>query len=406
MTIGTGDGHTNPETPGAVAVDADGDYVVVWTALNTAAGLDQTYLRRYYATGVPKAALVGVTGDDPRFAHDVQSNASVAMDADGDFVVTWTNYRDEDGVASNGREQVDVYARRYDSDGTAVGDAFRVNTFTAKDQKWSSVAMDTDGDFVITWSSYGQENNGKTGYGYGVYARRYDSFGQAYGCEFQVNTTISGNQKFPSVAMDAVGSFVIVWQSDRNGVGDDIVGRAFNADGSPAISPLAGEFVVNDTITGDQRFPDVSMNLSGETYVVTWSSSQHTDDQSGYGVYTKTFNRITATEQSVRYEYDGVTVDIPDLQTVDVPIVVDQGFLIRDLNVRLNITHADPSDLIVTLDQPRRHAGAVVHQRSDRGRRERFDQQRPQRRQLQQQLVRRRGRPGDRRLGERRAAAV
>ena len=58
---GAGDGHTNPETPGAVAVDADGDYVVVWTALNTAAGLDQAYLRRYYATGVPKAALVGVT---------------------------------------------------------------------------------------------------------------------------------------------------------------------------------------------------------------------------------------------------------------------------------------------------------------------------------------------------------
>ena len=166
--------------------------------------------------------------------------------------------------------------------------------------------MDTDGDFVITWSSYGQENNGKAGYGYGVYARRYDSFGQAYGSEFQVNTTTSGNQQFPSVAMDAVGAFVIVWQSDRNGVGDDIVGRAFNADGSPAISPLAGEFVVNDTITGDQRFPDVAMNLSGETYVVTWSSSQHTDDQSGYGVYTKTFNRLTATEQSVRYEYDDV----------------------------------------------------------------------------------------------------
>ena len=345
----TSNGHTDAESPGAVAVDADGDYVLAWTAstvtTNHPEGIDRVYVRRFDVGGVAKAASVGVTADNSAFANDTQSNATVAIDADGDFIVTWTNTR-----VVNGAEQVDIYARRFKSDGTAAGGAFRVNTFTDNAQRWSSVAMDTDGDFVITWSSLNQES---TGSGYGIFARRYDSAGAAYGAEFQVNTTTAGDQQFPSIAMDAKGAFVIAWQSYRGAAnGYDIVAREFNADGSPVVSPLGGEFIVNDTLTGDQQYPDVATSLSGETYVITWSSTQRTDDQNGYAVYTKTFNRLTAVEQNIHVDYDGPTMDVADGATVDVPLVVDSGFLIKDLNIRLNITHSDPSDLIVTLISP------------------------------------------------------
>jgi len=471
-------GHTHPETLGAVAMDADGDYVVAWTAYDSVRKLDRAYIRLYNASGDPKGPQVEVTSAAafPAFANDQQRYVTTAMDADGDFVVTWTNYRDTDGNVANGYEEVDVYARRYSAVGKAgvdellalrlsgisstnggvegsirlswngretgdialsiasstadvslaaaavesalkaiganvtvkaaaaasttvsgtfvvtfsiefqgtqaeldqppvtfvqqtwtkgtpqvealnvrdgnPGAPIRVNNYTYKDQKWSDVAMDVDGDFVVTWSSFGQEDGGQGRTGYGVYARRYDRFGYAYGPEFQVNTTVAGDQQFSSVAMGAEGEFVITWQSSQNGVGDDIIARVFNADGSSITSPLTGEFTVNDTLAGNQRYPDIAMDLAGKSYVITWSSSQQTDDPSGYGVYAKRFDRLTLEEMFVRYAYQGDPVDFGEGETIEVPIVVDQDFRIADLNVRLNISHEDPSDLFVWLVSP------------------------------------------------------
>ena len=348
--------YTDAESADAVAVDSDGDYVVAWTVFDAAKGRDRIYFRLFDAEGNAKALPQEVTPDSEAlgFELDQQRFAGVAIDADGDFIVTWSNSRDADGIQSTDVfEDADVYARRYDAVGNAVSDPFRVNTTTTNDQKWSSVAMDTDGDFVVTWTSKGQENNGQIGFGYGIYARRYDRFGYALGREFQVNTTTAGDQQLPSVAMDTNGRFVIVWQSDQDGIGEDIVYRAYNADGSPVISPLAGEYLVNGTPEGNQILPDVAVNLSGDTCVFTWSSSQETGDPDDYGVYTKAFNPfLSAQELRLRYSYGGDVIDFDHGETIDVPIEVDQQFLIDDLNVQLWINHEDPSDLFVSLISP------------------------------------------------------
>jgi hypothetical protein len=55
---------------------------------------------------------------------------------------------------------------------TPVGPEFRVNTYTANDQARPGVAMDADGDFVVTWDSLGQDGSGS-----GVYAQPYKSDG-------------------------------------------------------------------------------------------------------------------------------------------------------------------------------------------------------------------------------------
>ena len=44
-----------------------------------------------------------------------------------------------------------LYAQRFNAAGAKVGSEFRVNTTTAGDQKNSAVAMDAAGDFVISW---------------------------------------------------------------------------------------------------------------------------------------------------------------------------------------------------------------------------------------------------------------
>lgn len=313
------DGRTFAESPGAVAVDADGRYVVVWTAFDTLAQRERLYFRLFDADGTP-ADLPRIGGTDvvrdaapvmevtplavgSPFNGDDQRYGSVAADADGDFVITWTNFRDADGNPANGREEADIYARRFNALGGILGvdasgnivldpagasEPFRVNTFTQNAQKWSSVAMDVDGDFVIVWSSYGQENAQQLGSGYGVYARRYNSFGQPQGPEFLVNVTLAGNQVYPSVAMDAQGRFVVTW-TGQTGTTDDIYARAFNADGSPLGGRDTGEILVNSTTAGNQRYSDVAMDLAGDNFVVTWSSANQ--DGSGYGIYARRYTR-------------------------------------------------------------------------------------------------------------------
>ena len=58
------------------------------------------------------------------------------------------------------------------------------------------------------------------------------------GEEFQVNTYITNNQRYPSVALDGDGDFVVVWVSDGSGGTDSssssIQGQRYSADGTRA----------------------------------------------------------------------------------------------------------------------------------------------------------------------------
>ena len=51
-----------------------------------------------------------------------------------------------------------------------VGAEFQVNTYTIGNKYGPSTTALSDGGFVITWQSLGQDGDG-----YGVYAQRYDA---------------------------------------------------------------------------------------------------------------------------------------------------------------------------------------------------------------------------------------
>ena len=90
------------------------------------------------------------------------------------------------------------------------GPEFQVNTYTTGGQAGSTVAVDPAGNFVVVWRSFGQD-----GSDYGIFAQRYDSKGSPLGEEFLVNTYTTLRQWRPSVAVDAAGDFVVV--CDTNG---------------------------------------------------------------------------------------------------------------------------------------------------------------------------------------------
>ncbi|HEY1066947.1 MAG TPA: hypothetical protein VGE52_12580, partial [Pirellulales bacterium] len=233
--------QTFNESPGAVASDSNGNYVVVWASdLQDGSGFG-VYGQRFNSSGVAQGAEFRVNSS----TIGDQKWATVAMDSSGDFVVTWTSAGQDGGGYG-------VFAQRYNAAGVALGGEFQVNTTVASDQKWSTVAMDSTGNFVITWTAVGQD-----GFGQGVYAAQFTAAGVAVGGEFRVNTVTVGNQQRSAVAMDADGDYAIVWQSygqDASSYG--IFGQRY----SKSNVPVGAEFQVNTTTTSQQIGPSIAMD--------------------------------------------------------------------------------------------------------------------------------------------------
>lgn len=181
-----------------------------------------------------------------------QTLPSAAMDADGDFVVTWES-RNQDGLG------LGVYGQRYNAAGVPQGGEFRVNTTTFDDQARPSVAINADGDFVVTWQSESLD-----GSGYGIYAQRYNALGVPQGDEFQVNTTVTNDQIHPSVDVTPGGDFIVTWSSQlQDSSGWGVYGQRFDSAGN-----MKGtEFRVNSTTTSDQNESSVAILADGDFLV-------------------------------------------------------------------------------------------------------------------------------------------
>ncbi len=141
------------------------------------------------------------------------------------------------------------------------GGEFPVNTYTSNKQENAAIAMDSNSDFVVVWSSYLQDGNSN-----GIFGKRFDANCSRLGSEFPINTTTIGNQKAPAVAMDSAGNFVVVWHGP--GVSEeDIFARRFEPNGAP----LADEFRVNSRTDSRQLSPAVAINDNGKLIIV-WES--------------------------------------------------------------------------------------------------------------------------------------
>lgn len=257
---------TSSQSRPSIAADAAGDYVAVWQSSNQD-GVDYgVYAQRYNVAGVPQGTEFRVN----TYTTSFQGNPSVAMNASGDFVVTWQS-NGQDG-SGNG-----VYAQRFSAAGVVQGTEFRVNSFTTGNQDSPAVAMDAAGDFVITWTSFAQDGDN-----WGIFAQQYNAGGTVAGSEFQVNTVTTGGQTTPAVAMDAGRDFVITWQSN-DGNADGIFGQKYNAVGLPQ----GTEFRVNSFTTNWQAIPSVAMDQVGD-FVVAWQSKAQ--DGSSYGVYAQRYD--------------------------------------------------------------------------------------------------------------------
>jgi len=249
----------------SIAMNCDGNFAVVWMSENQDGSNYGIYAQRFNAEGTP----VGDEHIVNTYTSNNQSYPDIAMSDDGYYVVTWHS-KYQDGSLYG------IYAQRYDSNGNPLGDEFKVNTYTNGNQKYPSVAMADNGDFVIAWHGKG------SGDGSGIFARMYDGNGDPIGDQFLVNNITGNGQYHSDVAMDGDGNFVIAWHGYGNGDSSGIYARIFTSDGTPQ----GNQFLVNTYKSSTQRYPSVAMDEDGN-FIVTWES--YGQDGSKYGIYAQRF---------------------------------------------------------------------------------------------------------------------
>jgi hypothetical protein len=136
----------NTHTPyfqlgGRIAIDGAGRFTVAWSSGNQDGSQAGIYAQRYDPSPVGGEFRVNT------YTTGWQGAASIAADPDGNFVVVWGDYGGRDGSESG------LYAQRFDATGAPQGvDDFRVNTYTTQAQWSHQVAYDAEGRFVVAWT--------------------------------------------------------------------------------------------------------------------------------------------------------------------------------------------------------------------------------------------------------------
>lgn len=203
----------------AVAMNARGEFVVVWQGGNQDGSGNGVYGALFLANGTQQGSVFRVNTE----INNDQGFPNVAMNDDGQFVVVWQSVG-QDG-SDNG-----IYTQRFLASGVPIGNEIAVNTYTADDQSQPGVVIYQDGGFLVVWESLGQDGSGG-----GIYLQLFDPSGNKIGGEQLVNTVTLGSQLNPSIAMNRTGDVVVSWESfGQDGDGQGIFGQQFQSIGSGA----------------------------------------------------------------------------------------------------------------------------------------------------------------------------
>jgi hypothetical protein len=217
-----------------VAMDAAGDFAITWASENQDGGFTGVYAQRYSADGTPQGSEFRV---NTTTAYH-QKHPVIAMDATGDFTVAWSNVSHLNAYPFY---VYDVYLQRYTKAGVPQGGETLVNTTTIADEKTPAIAMNAAGDFVVTWQ--GPEGLDQ----FGVFGQRYAANGTPQGGEFHANTYKPDQQWNSTVAIDTDGDFVVAWEglNQIDGQGYDIYARLY----SPAAPPSNAAVLLTQPVT-------------------------------------------------------------------------------------------------------------------------------------------------------------
>jgi len=175
-----------------------------------------------------------------------------------------------------------------------------VNTFTNYFQVNPAIAVLTNGNVAIVWSSQNQVKSNSMA---DVYCQILATNGAKIGTNFLVNQFTTYNQRTPTVAALKNGGFVVGWVSEQQrtvvpplGTNNtfeaassvpspsvDVYARLFNASGTPTTS----EFLVN-TDTRPCGNPAVAVASDG-SFLMVWNGYDLLDTTNGFDICARSF---------------------------------------------------------------------------------------------------------------------
>ncbi len=250
----------------AVGADNGGNFVVVWSGEGPgdAAGI---FARLYTVAGSPRGDEIAINTT----TADTQSDADVAVDNGGDFIVVWSGAGPADVQG--------IYARVFNSNGTPASSEIQVNVDTTGVQSRPTVATDSNGDFVVVWESM------SAGGDWDIFFQRFSRSGSAQGGPVRAHAATAGAQRNPAVSRASNGSFVVVWEGDSAG-DHDIFMRYFG----PSGNPQSAETRANSTTRGDQRDACIDLDGGGE-FIVVWASDDDSTASFDWNIRLQQFNK-------------------------------------------------------------------------------------------------------------------
>lgn len=277
--------------PDDAAAAADGRHVLVrnhWTG-------SQVSIRaqRYAANGSPVGPELEVT--EPMLAGNVRDvgEPRVAMNASGDFVVVWTQ-RKATGTSGStctggfggprtclGTYQTKIMARRYDSNGVAaaavtVASASFITAMIydvgvealGPEVDLPSVALASDGSYAVAWTSYTELTHLVHTRNRQVKLRHYPASGAAL---LARTVEDSGAHPGPEVAFDGAGNTVVAFR--KYPFGNQSAASLWLRRYSNASGNALGAAVRVDTGAPLQQESQVRLAADGSgAVVVAWSA--------------------------------------------------------------------------------------------------------------------------------------
>ena len=218
-----------------------------------------------------------------------QTHSDVAMDSLGNYVVVYRSFGDTGDSANH----ANIYARLFDKDGIPLGTEFKVNDQTYHDQKSPSVSMQNNGEFVIAWEGKDVNNNANT-----IWLKRYDNTGNVI-----LNETIvaqdneSGFGTYtvsnPDVGINEMGNQAVVFQLnyDNSFIGKTVMVYLFE-DGNDLLA--AHELGSNN---GSHYLPKVAMSDFGiftAVFTTYLGNTLPPNSSTGFAITKQTFSPFGA----------------------------------------------------------------------------------------------------------------
>lgn len=267
------DDTTDRNLESSLGIDEDGNFIVTWEDYRN--GRANIYFQRYSSNANPIDINTKIN-----VINDTAFNPQIAVAQNGNFAVCWNE---------NNNFTPFFKIRFYNKYAIPFTPPIIYNDSIAGVYQMARITVTQNNIYIATWKNRSSINGQDK-----IYFQMFDSLGNIIGNNVRVDDTISTKDN-PDIASLPDGRFVITWQDSRppSLFTNDIFMQIFDANGNK----IGVNQRVNDNLNPEdhQLFPKISSDTSGR-FVIGWTDYNNNSIDSYIQLYnsngTKKGNNI------------------------------------------------------------------------------------------------------------------